>query len=141
MAAAKAMLDEIHPALPNCLHDHDTYTLGQMGVHNIVVTYIPSGVYGTTSAVTVETSMLLSFRSIHVGLMVGIGGGAPSPHNNVLPTPLTAESLTSLRRTIEQKSCSLDETGKQRLQKLANAAEKAFADRALLFDENRLLFE
>jgi hypothetical protein len=27
------------------------------------------------------------------------------------------------------------------LQKLANAAEKAFAERALLLDENRLLFE
>jgi hypothetical protein len=30
---------------------------------------------------------------------------------------------------------------KHRFQKLANAAEKAFADRAILLDENKLLFE
>jgi hypothetical protein len=42
---------------------------------------------------------------------------------------------------IEQAGHPLDERGRHRLQKLANAAEKAFADRALLLDENRLLFE
>ena len=34
-----------------------------------------------------------------------------------------------------------DGPSKHRLQKLANAAQKAFAERALLLDENRLLFE
>ena len=37
--------------------------------------------------------------------------------------------------------CTLDDNSKIGLQKIANAAEKAFADRAILFDENRLLFE
>lgn len=78
MAAAKAMLDEIHPSLPNSLDDHNTYTLGQIGAHNIVIACMPSGVYGMASAVTVATLMGSSFRSIRVGLMVGIGGGAPS---------------------------------------------------------------
>jgi hypothetical protein len=39
------------------------------------------------------------------------------------------------------KSGALGRPGKHRLQKLAHAAEKAFTDRALLLDENRLLFE
>ena len=50
MAAAKAMSDEIHPTLPNPLDDHNTYTLGQIGVHNVVIACMPLGVYGTTSA-------------------------------------------------------------------------------------------
>ena len=33
----------------------------------------------------------------------------------------------------------LDEASKLHFQKLANAAEKAFADRAILFDENKIL--
>jgi hypothetical protein len=52
MAAAQAVLDGIHPTLPNSLDDHNTYTLGQIGVHNVVIACMPSGVYGTTSAVT-----------------------------------------------------------------------------------------
>jgi hypothetical protein len=35
----------------------------------------------------------------------------------------------------------LDEPSKRRLQKLANAAQKSFAECAILLDENRLLFE
>jgi len=59
--------------------DHNTYTLGQMGVHNIVIACMPSVVYGTTSAVAAAASMRSSFRSVRIGLMAGIGGGAPSP--------------------------------------------------------------
>jgi nucleoside phosphorylase len=83
MAAAKAMLDEIHPSLPNSLDYHNTYTLGQIGARNIVIACMPSGMYGTTSAVTVAASMRSSFRSIRVGLMIGIGGGAPSQHADI----------------------------------------------------------
>jgi hypothetical protein len=59
----------------------------------------------------------------------------------VLQTPVTAEALTSLRNLIEQDAHTLDETSKQRLQKLANAAQISFAECALLHDENRLLFK
>ena len=54
---------------------------------------------------------------------------------------MTAEALTSLRNLIEQDTHTLDETSKQRLQKLANAAQVSFAECALLLDENRLLFQ
>ncbi len=78
MAAAKAMLDDIHTDVPIHPIDHNTYTLGRIGVHNIVIACLPSGVYGTTSAATVATHMMSTFRSIRFGLMVGIGGGVPS---------------------------------------------------------------
>ena len=78
MAAAKAMLDEIHPGLPTSPNDQNTYVLGKIHAHNVVIACLPSGVYGTASAATVASQMLFSFQSIRFGLMVGIGGGAPT---------------------------------------------------------------
>ena len=78
MAAAQSMLDEIHPDLPTSSNDQNTYVLGRIRAHNIVIACLPSGVYGTTSAATVANQMLFTFKSIRFGLMVGIGGGAPS---------------------------------------------------------------
>lgn len=60
--------------------------------------------------------------------------------NDMLPTPVTYESLTFLRTKIEH-STALDSPDSHRIQKLANAAEKAFADRAILLDENKKLFD
>jgi len=83
MAAATAMLDDVHTDSPNQLNDHNTYTLGRIGVHNIVLACLHSGVYGTTSAAAMATQMLSSFGSIRFGLMVGIGGGVPSEEADV----------------------------------------------------------
>ena len=55
-------------------------------------------------------------------------------------TPVTWESLTYLRTKFEQET-ALNSPSKHRFQKLANTTEKAFADRAILLDENKLLFE
>ncbi|KAK6814557.1 hypothetical protein RU639_009428 [Aspergillus parasiticus] len=78
MAAAKAMLERTHESLPQPQADQNSYSLGEMSGHNIVLVCLPSGVYGTTSAATVLSQMLSTFSSIKVGLMVGIGGGVPS---------------------------------------------------------------
>ncbi|KNG79981.1 kinesin light chain 1 and, partial [Aspergillus nomiae NRRL 13137] len=78
MAAAKAMLDEVHPPLPQPDTDHNVYTLGRVSSHNVVVACLPGGVYGTISATAVASHMVSTFRSIQFGLMVGIGGGVPS---------------------------------------------------------------
>jgi nucleoside phosphorylase len=83
MAAAKAMLDEIHPNLPTSSKDQNTYMLGRICAHNVVIACLPSGVYGTTSAATVANQMLFTFKSIRFGLMVGIGGGAPSKEADI----------------------------------------------------------
>ncbi|GAB1199720.1 hypothetical protein APSETT444_009077 [Aspergillus pseudonomiae] len=78
IAAAKAMLDEVHPPLPQPDTDHNVYTLGRVSSHNVVVACLPGGVYGTISATAVASHMVSTFRSIQFGLMVGIGGGVPS---------------------------------------------------------------
>jgi nucleoside phosphorylase len=77
-AAAKAMLDEVHAKLPQPPHDHNSYTLGKVSGHNVVIACLPSGIYGTTSAATGTTQMLSTFPAIRFGLVVGIGGGVPS---------------------------------------------------------------
>jgi nucleoside phosphorylase len=79
LVAARAFLDEKHEApdhLP--VHDNNDYTLGRIGKHNVVIASLPNGKYGTTSAANVARDMLRSFPQVRLGLMVGIGGGAPS---------------------------------------------------------------
>lgn len=83
MAAAKAMLDEIHEELPVQPNDHNAYTLGTIGKHNVVIACLPGGEYGTTSATTVAIQLLSTFHSICFGLMVGTGGGVPSSHADI----------------------------------------------------------
>ncbi|KAL2865239.1 uncharacterized protein BJX67DRAFT_382980 [Aspergillus lucknowensis] len=83
LAAAQALLDDTHADLPVPTSDHNTYTLGRIGSHNTVIACLPSGIYGTTSATSVVNQMLNSFRNIRYGLIVGIGGGAPSETSDV----------------------------------------------------------
>ena len=76
-------LDEEYPApATSPLHDN-TYTFGRIGHHNVVITCLPKGEYGLTSAASVARDMLRSFTSIRFGLMVGIGSGVPSPKHNI----------------------------------------------------------
>ncbi|KAH7011803.1 hypothetical protein EDB80DRAFT_401564 [Ilyonectria destructans] len=77
MAAARAMLDNVHESFPTSPDDTNAYTLGHMGMHNIVIACLPSGQYGLNNAATVASNMRRSFPSIRFGLMVGIGGGVP----------------------------------------------------------------
>jgi nucleoside phosphorylase len=81
MTAAKAMLDETHSNLSQPATDHNTYTLGKISGHNVVITCLPSGVYGTTPAAVVVSNMSSTFPRIQFGLMVGIGGGVPCNDN------------------------------------------------------------
>ena len=83
MAAAKLMLDTIHPPLPSSSIDQHTYILGNIGQHNIVIACLPIGAYGTVSAATVAMQLRSSFKSIQFGLMVGIGGGVPSENADI----------------------------------------------------------
>ncbi|KAF9889470.1 hypothetical protein FE257_007373 [Aspergillus nanangensis] len=79
MAAATGMLDEVHQDLAGqASNDHNTYTLGRIGQHNVVISCLPRGEYGSASASAVAMQLLSSFESIRFGLLVGIGGGIPS---------------------------------------------------------------
>jgi nucleoside phosphorylase len=49
-----------------------------------VIACLPDGQYGTTSATIVANNMLRTFSdSLRIGLMVGIGGGAPSAEHDI----------------------------------------------------------
>jgi nucleoside phosphorylase len=74
LAAMEGMMDEIDESLP-CSHDKNGYTLGRMGVHNVVVAVMPE--IGNNRAAAVATQLLNDFPSIRFGLLVGIGGGIP----------------------------------------------------------------
>ena len=79
LAPVRAMLDEVHQALPT-KRDLNSYTLGRMGVHNVVIGVMPE--IGNNNAATVATQLLNDFRSIRFGLLVGIGGGIPCEDEN-----------------------------------------------------------
>ena len=82
--AAQVFLDEKHDG-PETVspNDNNDYTLGKIGKHNIVIAVLPSGEYGISTAAVVATSMLSSFPNVRIGLMVGIGGGAPSQKHDI----------------------------------------------------------
>jgi nucleoside phosphorylase len=82
--AAQVFLDATHGQPERVPHnDNNNYILGEIGEHNIVIAVLPKGVYGTTSATSVAKDMLRTFPNIKIGLMVGIGGGAPSPKHDI----------------------------------------------------------
>lgn len=82
--AAQQFLDERHDEPQHVAqHDNNVYCLGKIGRHNVVMASLPKGEYGTTTAAIVARDMLHSFPNIRIGLMVGIGGGAPSKFNDV----------------------------------------------------------
>ncbi|OTA05305.1 hypothetical protein A9Z42_0059700 [Trichoderma parareesei] len=84
LVAARAFLDSEHPNLQSTAkHDNNSYSLGSMGGHNVVITVLPRNETGTTSAATVARDMVHSFPNLKIGLMVGIGGGAPSSEHDV----------------------------------------------------------
>src|ERR1700684_4511436 len=78
LATSQAMLDEEHPDLLQSENDTNTYTLGRIGQHNVVLACLPAGTTGISAAATTARDLLRSFRKVRFGLMVGVGGGAPS---------------------------------------------------------------
>lgn len=82
--AAQEFLDEEHErpkfVSPN---DSNDYTLGEISGHNVVIAVMPDGDYGTASAANTAANMLSTFQNIRIGLMVGIGGGAPSKRHDI----------------------------------------------------------
>src|SRR5256885_730444 len=58
LAPATALLDQTHPSLPT-QRDQNSYTLGVIGGHNIVIAVLPE--IGTNSAATVATQLLNDF--------------------------------------------------------------------------------
>jgi ankyrin repeat domain-containing protein 50 len=83
LAAATAMLDEEHDTLPSPETDKNSYSLGRIGDHSVVIACLPSGDTGTISATRVASQMLFTFARLRFGLIVGIGGGVPSEEHDI----------------------------------------------------------
>ncbi|GAB1198512.1 hypothetical protein APSETT444_007835 [Aspergillus pseudonomiae] len=82
--AALAFLDEVYEeTFELSKHDNNTYTFGKLGAHLVVIAVLPDGIYGICSAASVGRDMLHSFPNIKIGLLVGIGGGAPSQRHDI----------------------------------------------------------
>src|SRR5688572_15767541 len=82
--AAQKFLDKRHDGPDHVAqNDNNVYTLGEIGRHKIVMAALPKGEYGTTSAAAVARDMLHSFPNIRIGLLVGIGGCAPSAKHDI----------------------------------------------------------
>ncbi|KAF5233299.1 hypothetical protein FANTH_12615 [Fusarium anthophilum] len=82
-AAAEAVLDEVHERLCRPKNDTNSYILGSIGCHNIVIASLPIDGYGTNNAVNVLTHLTRTFTSIYLSLMVGIGGGVPRENYDI----------------------------------------------------------
>jgi len=83
MTAVRYMLNEEHVRLPGKDGDRNRYILGKMGDHNVAIGYLPQGSQGTGAAAIVATDMRRTFPSVHLRLLVGIGGGIPSRKNDI----------------------------------------------------------
>lgn len=79
LAAVEAMLDEIDQSLGGT-REKNGYTLGRMGVHNVVVAVMPE--IGNNQAAIVATQLMNDFPSVRFGLLVGIGGGIPGEEDD-----------------------------------------------------------
>ncbi|KAL4788114.1 pfs domain-containing protein [Aspergillus varians] len=79
-APMEALLDEIHPILPT-FRRRNSYTLGRMGIHNVVIAAMPGT--GNTRAAVVATQLMNDFHFVRFILLVGTGGGVPNPEKGI----------------------------------------------------------
>jgi ankyrin repeat protein/nucleoside phosphorylase len=82
MSAVRYMLDDEHPRLPTKQGDLNLYVLGELSGHNVVIACLP-GTQGKGAAAIVANNMQRTFPSIKWRLLVGIGGGVPSPTHDI----------------------------------------------------------
>jgi nucleoside phosphorylase len=82
LAASMFMLDgPLHEPL-YCPGDPNSYTMGTICGHNVVLASLPMGQYGISSAANVATNMERSFK-LEIRMMVGLAGGVPQPGHDI----------------------------------------------------------
>jgi hypothetical protein len=68
LKAARAMLGEQHKSPVQRDGDNNSYTVGRIGVHNVVIAVLPAGRLGTSPAATIGSEMNSSFRNLRFAL-------------------------------------------------------------------------
>lgn len=58
------MLDEEHDGPEQDEHDHNIYSLGRMGEHNVVIVCLPAGLMGNYPAAAVAMQQRATFKSV-----------------------------------------------------------------------------
>lgn len=104
-AAAQEMLDEKHPC-PALPHNFIVYTVGRIGVQNVVLGCLPPGQMGTVPATAVVTHMKRMFPSVKCALMVGIGGGVPSRYADIRLGDIVVSHPANGHNGVVQYDCS-----------------------------------
>jgi nucleoside phosphorylase len=79
--AAVLNLDHQHGDFSADPDDRNSYTLGEMSGHNVVIVFPGLGRSGIAPATHIVSNMMRTFRKIRFVLLVGIGGGAPGAPN------------------------------------------------------------
>lgn len=147
VAAAKAALDNIHTesTADPTLEGDNSYILGSLDGHNVVLTYPTSGVYGATSVVSVVKQLHASFKHVRFSLVVGIGGGVPSTKEDIRLGDVVVSKPTAGRPGHVQYETGEEYEGGRVLNAkaidrpstlLLTAAGKA--ETAKIFDESRI---
>ncbi|RYC78431.1 hypothetical protein BFJ63_vAg18694 [Fusarium oxysporum f. sp. narcissi] len=82
-AACRMLDDEFEGPETSDANDNNTYVFGRISEHKVVIGCLPDGRYGISSAAVVARDMVRSFPSLKFALMIGIGGGAPTPDRDI----------------------------------------------------------
>ncbi|KAK6331361.1 hypothetical protein TWF730_004443 [Orbilia blumenaviensis] len=86
LTAAIAMLDFTHNKPFDYSYSKQSanrYTFGSINGRNIVITSLPDGIYGTTSATRVAEDFHRDFPNLELRFTVGIAGGAPCREHDI----------------------------------------------------------
>jgi nucleoside phosphorylase len=84
---ARLMLDEEYdPPQYDTHYDENAYIFGSIHNHAVVIATCPRGRTGNVNAGRLSYPMFKTFTKIRMALLVGIGGGIPSPQ--IFPDPL-----------------------------------------------------
>lgn len=112
MTAAIAMLDDRYEMVEQDTQDHNSYALGRIHKHNVVIGCLPAGVDGIAAATTVAKDMMRTFTAIRICLMVGIGGGIPCiPDTDIRLGDVAVSQPQGIFGGVEQYDKGKAETG------------------------------
>ncbi|KAH7188143.1 ankyrin repeat protein [Fusarium flagelliforme] len=143
-AAAKAALDRVHDNLSQEQNpgDSNSYILGSLRGHNVVVAYPNSKLSVTTSLADVVEQLHASYTSIRFHLMVGIAGGAPNTKEDIRLGDVVVSKSTTGRPGIiqfdENGDRTKDQLDRSRVPTPVLLAAAGKAETAAIFDESKM---